>query len=250
MSLRTLSPTLRGHRRAVSRKELIMNYETQLHDSQILCLSCGKFFEGKIANNFPCPHCYSEIDYEFYEEVFKYSYYFVRYGYQYLDVLCKENPESETKFCLGDLNEIYTFIAVAAASGVIGGLSTDLVKLAIKKIIKQVKPSRSGENVIVFSDDEIESYISKLISYRNGFSGLPSGVRNAIFEEIMGDAIGCNEALSNRIQTLLGKEKIKPKHKKQIADLYKQAILEHRMKIQKEPSKTKLATLWQRLSGD
>ena len=174
----------------------------------------------------------------------------MRYGYQYLDVFNREDPENAPNFCLGDLNEIYTFIAVAAASGVIGGLSNDLVKLAIKTIIKQVKPSRSGANVIVFSDDEIESYISKFISYRNGFSDLPSGVRNAIFEEIMGDAIGSNKAITKRMQALFEKEKIKPKHRKQIADLCKQAVLEHRVKIQKEPSKTKLATLWQKLSGD
>lgn len=225
-----------------------MNYEQQLHDSPILCLSCGNFFEGQIANNLPCPYCHSEIDYKFYEEVFKYSYYFVRYGHQYLDFLSQENPESETKFCLGDLNAIYTFIAVAAASGVIGGLSYDLVKLVINKILKHGKNSGNCPSVIVFSDDEIEKYIAKLVSYRQGFPELPSSVRDAIFEEIMGDAIGNNKAIANRIQGLLGKDKIKPKHKKQLADLYKRAVLEHRISIQKEPSKTKLAKLWQKLN--
>ncbi len=79
-------------------------------------------------------------DYEEYKEGLEYSKEVknaVRYGYQYRKE-AEENKDSNVKYCIGDPSEILYWIA----NMIIGGLSWDLLKYAVKKASKWISKRR------------------------------------------------------------------------------------------------------------
>lgn len=64
----------------------------------------------------------------------------VRYGYQYRKE-SEENKDSNIKYCLGEPSEILCWIAQM----IIGGLSWDLLKKAVKKLFERIK--NRGTNI-------------------------------------------------------------------------------------------------------
>ena len=97
----------------------MIDYKEQIRNSEVLCIHCCSFFDLEIEEEIICPNCYQEIDYVLYEEIYRYSYYFARYGHQYRDVYEAQSEGCITKYCLGQPDNLFTFLGMMALSGII-----------------------------------------------------------------------------------------------------------------------------------
>jgi hypothetical protein len=210
-----------------------------------ICLQCAEIHD----NGFVCPTCESEV--ELAEALIEYGRDIARYGHLYRDVYeSRENPEEGGQFCLGDLSEVYSWLALAALGGVVGNLSTDAVKAIFRKIIennsKHESSGPSYEKLAKISDEELVRFYEQVREFHLGMNNTPISIRNLIVEEMIADAVADDQHISNELSKLLFREKIKPKHKKKAALLYRAAL-------QKKLAKSNVATkavikgLWQKL---
>lgn len=117
----------------------------------------------------------------------------------------------KNRYALVPFNELLTFVAVAGISGIIGNLSTDLVKGAISKIkiaISSTEGKKSDGKVKALIDDpeKMQQFMEYIDAYFNCFDELEPQVRQAIEEEIIVDRI--SPTMTERLLGHLSKEKI------------------------------------------
>ena len=86
-------------------------------------------------------------------------------------------------------SEILNFIGVAVASGIIGNLSTDIVKKVINKIgtyLRQNRKNQEDDALIDFleSADKIKRFAEYISAYYDEFDEVDIKTKNAILEEV------------------------------------------------------------------
>ena len=95
-----------------------------------------------------CPYCGNRESIEEYEIVLNKAREAVHYGWNYrlrYEKDLKEKGRIDTYYFLEQSEEILNFIAVAIASGVIGGFAYDVVKKVITKILEFIKKNGNEE---------------------------------------------------------------------------------------------------------
>ena len=98
----------------------------------------------------------------------------------------------ERYYCLAECEEAFHYAALAAASGIIGGLAYDAVKQVIQKIAAALgrDKHKSGETSIFYLIDhpeEMDRFIQYIDEYYTCFDSISEEVRNAVFEEMVVD---------------------------------------------------------------
>ena len=107
-----------------------------------LCCSCGTVFEADSGPEYQCPRCGWRIAAGEYRALLSAAQEAAKFGWQYrrrYEADMAEYGRIERYYALPECEEALQFAALAAASGVIGGLAYDAVKRVIRKIAAAVK---------------------------------------------------------------------------------------------------------------
>jgi hypothetical protein len=213
--------------------------------SHILCFNCCAIFTANKSSDIECPECGYCPNPDVYSKIMNYgiaaAYYGRDYRERYEKQLAKKG-EIKERYALPDPATILCFLAVAALSGVIGGLSHDIVKSAFRKIIGNANKSQDdiGQTKINFiNDNDINIFIQQVNTFHLDFKDIDSSVKSEIKKEIiiweLTDAIK-SEVKDNKFT--------KDDIYKAIKKGFEQA--EHPRK----PSKEDFAEFWKKIEGE
>ena len=162
-----------------------------------ICFACANIHNEVGSQIIVCPYCGNRESIEEYEIVLNKAREAVHYGWNYrlrYEKDLKEKGRIDTYCFLEQSEEILNFIAVAIASGVIGGFAYDVVKKVITKILKFIKENGNEEEKnkifsLVDNDEDMRTFIEYIDEYYTCFEKIDDEVRNAIFEEMVVDKI-------------------------------------------------------------
>lgn len=162
-----------------------------------ICFACANIHNEVDSQIIACPYCGNRESIEEYEIVLNKAREAVHYGWNYrlrYEKDLKEKGRIDTYYFLEQSEEILNFIAVAIASGVIGGFAYDVVKKVITKILEFIKKNGNEEEKnkifsLVDNDEDMRKFIEYIDEYYTCFEKVDDEVRNAIFEEMVVDKI-------------------------------------------------------------
>lgn len=195
----------------------------------ILCLACANVSAFN-AQATTCPHCSAGIDPAAFHRFYMYATDALRYGHQYKDYYSEQDQSNigdHVHACLAELPAVYKFIAVAIASGIIGGASWELTKSAVIRVVAQF--SRSDAGIVIRQEPTIDS--GELDRLAHDIEGYAQGMRHVslplsrlILEEIYADNTGQYFDEVEEIHKLLARPKKTEKNRKRAAKLQKRLI--------------------------
>lgn len=162
-----------------------------------ICFFCATVFEESNEKVLQCPCCGEKVMVNKYELILKDVRDAVHYGWDYrrrYEKDLKEEGKITKRYFLFDPETILSFIAVAAVSGIIGGVAHDTVKKVINKIIHTFKDLGGVETnskifELIENDENMNKFVQYIDEYYNCFDSINEEVRNAIFEEMIVDKI-------------------------------------------------------------
>jgi len=115
----------------------------------------------------------------------------VYYGYDYrkkYDKQITEKGEITTVHALSDSATILNFLAVAALSGIIGGISYDAVKKIFRQILnlaKNCKENIGQDKIEFYVDNDIDIFIQMIKEFHFDFEGVSPAVKSEIIKEMI-----------------------------------------------------------------
>lgn len=160
-----------------------------------ICFACAAIYEEESGPSLVCPNCGHQVSLEQYESILQDArdalYFGWNYRLQYEHDLA-ETGKITTHYYLEQFEEIFNFIALAAASGIAGGAAYDVVKQVIRHIadfVKQRGSQKQQRKIFALIDDEenMKKFLQYIDEYYTCFENINEGVRNAIFEEMVVD---------------------------------------------------------------
>ena len=162
-----------------------------------ICFHCANIYKSKETDWLCCPECGYRVSSRRYHLIVDRAREAVDYGYQYR-LKYEEDFAAEgaiTKhYALTPFNEFLTFVAVAAASGIVGNLSTDLVKRAVGKVREALRREEKGETggkltALLDDPEKMKQFMDYIDAYFTCFEEIEPHVRAAIYEEMIVDRI-------------------------------------------------------------
>lgn len=130
-------------------------------------------------------------DYEEYQEGLEYSEEVknaVRYGYQYRKE-AESHIADNIKYCLGDVSDILYWIA----NMIIGGLSWDLLKGAVRKVYDMISTrgikTDKETNDILTDETHLKTFYVYVNEFHNHSMSVDNNTLNCIKEEIIADYV-------------------------------------------------------------
>lgn len=162
-----------------------------------ICFSCAAVYEGGGSPFLVCPNCGRRISSEEYESILRDARQAVHFGWVYrlqYEHDLEKNGKITVHYYLEPCEEILSFIALAAASGIIGGFAYDIIKKVIGSIVKFVRQKGSQEqkskvSALVDEEENMQRFLQYVDEYYTCFENISPEVRNAIFEEMVVDKI-------------------------------------------------------------
>ena len=163
------------------------------NDFRKICFRCASIYEMEDEEILTCPVCGKSIQLSEYERRMQSIRQVVFGGWT-----CRvryENAEDDGKrYYTEQCSEILNFIAVAAVSGVIGNVSTAILKKVYCKVgsyLKRSKINHEEEILISFleSPEKIKKFSEYISAYYEEYEGADVKTRNAIMEEIFVDHV-------------------------------------------------------------
>lgn len=160
-----------------------------------ICFACAAIYEGENRPFLVCPNCGHQVSLEQYESILQDArdalYFGWTYRLQYEHDLA-ETGKITTHYYLEQFEEIFNFIALAAASGIAGGVAYDVVKQVIRHIadfVKQRGSQKQQRKIFALIDDEekMKKFLQYIDEYYTCFENINEEVRNVIFEEMVVD---------------------------------------------------------------
>lgn len=131
-------------------------------------------------------------DYEEYQEGLEYSEEVknaVRYGYQYRKE-AESNIDDNIKYCLDDVSDILYWIA----NMIIGGLSWDLLKSAVRKVYDKISTrgikTDKETNDILTDETNLKTFYVYIREFRGHQMSVDEKTLKYIKEEIIADYVG------------------------------------------------------------
>lgn len=181
-----------------------MNFWKNEHEvgQKVLCFNCANIIEKQKSEKWFCIACKSEINKEKYLRLHALTTDIVHFGYTYRKQYEKDLADGSlgTHYCLFNLHEAISWLALAALSGIVGNASFELTKTVINKIKAQISKGLSDsdkeERLIISSEKEFSIFIQYLDDYRNGLANTDPAVRKAIMNEIEVDEAMKHEAFT------------------------------------------------------
>lgn len=206
-----------------------------------ICFNCATIFPIVDDEAMTCTECGYIIEPDLYDKIINYAFEAVYYGHDYREKYeeqINDRGEITERYCLHEPSTILCFLAIAALSGVVGNLSTELVKKAFKTILNKVKNCKEdiGQNKVSFlKDAEIDVYIQQVNVFHNDFQGIDPSVKAEITKEIF---------IHELIDSLLPEMKKKNMEitEKMIFEIVKQTF--DRVKTRQKLSKQDFENFW------
>lgn len=160
-----------------------------------MCFACAEIYESNNEQTLVCPNCGNKIEVDKYELFMRDAREAVYFGWEYRLKYEKELEEKgriDTHYYLEQCEEIFNFIALAVASGIVGGFAYDVVKKVIRKIADFVKHKGNKEEKskifdLIEKEENMKLFIQYIDEYYTCFENINEEVRNAIFEEMVVD---------------------------------------------------------------
>lgn len=221
--------------------------EQELITKNALCLNCGEILP-RSNEEITCPQCGTSVNASDFDDIFRYAAEAYYYGYQYRVYYERAYQSSSppVKPCLAFAGEAFVWVMSAMLSGIIGGVTYDVVKKVVIDIREQSLKRRSEDSsydaLLNVTDDELEVIFQYARDYYQGLKATQKEVRAAIIEEIMADEISHDPIIGQELMKLIGRETIKPKHRRKAQELYRIAI--SRAMSRKPPSKERFLGFW------
>ncbi|MCI9035627.1 MAG: hypothetical protein HFJ08_16605 [Lachnospiraceae bacterium] len=161
--------------------------ERKENDYRKICFYCASVYEEKDKEILTCPICGKTIHLSEYEKVMKNIRQAVFQGWT-----CRieyEHEDNGRRYYTEQCGEILNFIALAIASGIIGNLSTDVVKKVFSKIgsyLRQSKKNHEDDVLTSFleSSEKINKFAEYISAYYDEYDGADTKTKNAILEEV------------------------------------------------------------------
>lgn len=162
-----------------------------------ICFACAKVYEGQNSQVLVCPECGHKISLAKYESFLYDAREAAYFGWDYrlkYEKDLEEKGKIDTHYYLEQCEEIFNFIALAIASGVVGGLAYDVVKKVISNVIDFAKQKGSKEDnskifALIENEENMKKFTQYIYEYYTCFENINENVRNAIFEEMVVDKI-------------------------------------------------------------
>lgn len=175
-----------------------------------ICFACANIYAGNNAKVLVCPYCGNKVSVEKYELILIEVREAVHYGWNYrlkYEKDLKERGRIDTHYYLEHYEEIFNFIALAAASGIVGGFAYDIVKKVVIKISEFVKQNGSEKEKskilsLIDNEEDMKKFLQYIDEYYRCFEDIDEEVRDAIFEEMVVDKM--STTLENIIITQNG----------------------------------------------
>lgn len=218
------------------------------NENNILCLSCGAILPRAEQGLVTCSRCSASINIRDLDDIFHYAAETYHYGYQYRVYYERayQLSASPPKPSLAFAGEAFVWVMLAMLSGVIGGVAYDLVKTVVADLREQSRTRRSEDKsydaLLNVTDEELEKMFQYARDYYQGLASIQKEVRADIFEEIVADEVSHDPIISNELMKLIGRETLKPKHRRKAHELYRIAIT--RAMNRKPPPKERFLGLW------
>ncbi len=162
------------------------------NDFRKICFHCASIYEMEDGEILTCPTCGRSIHLSEYERVMQSIRRAVFGGWT-----CRleyEDAEEGKRYYTEPCGEILNFIAVAAVSGIIGNLSTAILRKVYCKIssyLKQGKRNYEDETLIDFleSPEKIKKFSEYISAYYDEYDEADAEIKNAIMEEVFVDHV-------------------------------------------------------------
>lgn len=162
------------------------------NDFRKICFQCAYIYELEDEEIIKCPACGKSMQLSEYERIMQGIRQAVFAGWT-----CRtqyENNDDGMRYYTEHCSEILNFVALAVVSGLIGNLSTDVVKIVIKKICSYLKMNKKkckDQVLIDFlqSSEKIKKFSEYINAYYNEYDGADLKTKNAILEEVFVDHV-------------------------------------------------------------
>lgn len=163
------------------------------NDFRKICFHCASIYELEDGEVLTCPVCGKSIQLTEYERIMQSIRQAVFGGWT-----CRveyENVEDDGKrYYTEHCGEILNFVAVAVVSGLIGNISSDMVKKVFSKIGSYLKLSaKSSEDKTLAeflkSSEKIKKFSEYISAYYDEYEGADDKTKNAIMEEVFVDHV-------------------------------------------------------------
>ena len=192
-----------------------------LEYTHALCTACATLVETHSAGATICTSCKTEIESPSNSIAYRYAEATIYYGYQYRSLFERQKGDlNAPKYSLSFLGEAFTFIALAAVSGVVGNLTYDVVKAALVRIRDQAKEKSDRgadyKSLGELTDDDLDRIYEYSKSYAQAFEDLEKAIRDDLVEEMMADAMGDAVAHNPDLLKILVKKKSSTKEQKKV----------------------------------
>lgn len=161
-----------------------------------ICFNCASIFPIVEDKELSCHDCGYAVKAETYNKIMNYAFDAAYFGHLYRKAYEKqlaEKKEIKRRYFLGEPSTILCFVAVAALSGVIGNLTTELVKKIYRAIASKAKKCNEdiGQKEDAFLNNfDIDVYIEEVKIFHNDFQGIDPAVRSSIKEEMIVHEMG------------------------------------------------------------
>lgn len=221
----------------------------------LFCIRCGNIFSSQNQAHIVCPECGFRKDPQGYAEILRYAQEALRFGYLYRKQYEKDYAKRgnlNTRYCLCPASEIFVFLAVSAISGIIGGVSYDVIKKIVSKIKSKISsfPIKYDRklNTVLNNPAELRIFIQYIKEFYTGLDNINPEIKNAIREEMIIGPISeiTAELASQILNKKIKKSKIANLTKSQFEDLIKKRVLAIQKKTH-PPKAGDFKNLWKSL---
>lgn len=169
----------------------------QVVDKARLCFFCAAVYEAPDGPVLQCPCCGGTIPRDTYEGYLRDAREAVEYGWNYrrrYEADLRKNGRITCHYALAEYEEAVHFLALAAVSGIVGGLAYDVVKKAMVKIIdtvakKEMKHTENSVLALIRDRKKLDQFIQYVSAYYACFDSMEEEVQRAVMEEMLVDKL-------------------------------------------------------------
>jgi len=225
----------------------------------VICINCAEVFSIKESLYIECPKCGYKIERKSYNELLKYCHDAARFGYEYrlkYEKLKLDEKRIQKRYKVEPTNIYFSFMALAALSGIVGGISYDIVKHVAKIVLNNAKRKRKKNSnlLLLESDKEFREFYKCIKEFHHDLKDLKKDIKNIILEEMFVHEYADLIAGNPKVRKYLLPNAVKTKNKDYTYYLIMQKeLMEAKIKVidnilgRVKPQKKELEKLWKKI---